>query len=85
LVETIKSLQRYVLSYKSDNGRIMKVKEQQGVFNIKLLEILDRIKNKMDKGTELSKSKSHRSHDKKEEYISIDRHPNHSPRHSVRS
>jgi len=43
LVETIKSLKIYVRSYKADNERLMKVKEQQDGFNIKLLQILDTI------------------------------------------
>jgi hypothetical protein len=36
-VETIKSLQRDVQSYKVDNERIMKAKEQQYSFNTKML------------------------------------------------
>jgi hypothetical protein len=84
LVETIKSLQRDVLSYKDDNERLMKAKEQQDGFNIKLLQSLDRIEKKMDKETESSKSKSHRSHAKRRESRSVDRHHHHSPRHSVR-
>jgi hypothetical protein len=37
LVETIKSLQRDVLSHKVDNERLMRAKEQQKNFNIKLM------------------------------------------------
>jgi 50S ribosomal subunit-associated GTPase HflX len=37
LVETIKSLQKDVQSYKDDNERLMKSKEKQDGFNIKLL------------------------------------------------
>jgi hypothetical protein len=36
-VNTIKSLQRYVLSYKVDNERLMKEKERQDGINIMLL------------------------------------------------
>jgi tryptophan synthase alpha subunit len=43
LVETIKELQKYFQSYKVDNGRLMKSKEQQDDFNINLMQILDRI------------------------------------------
>jgi len=42
LVETIKSLQKYVQSYKDDNERLMKSKEQQEGFNIKLMWSLDK-------------------------------------------
>jgi hypothetical protein len=41
LVETIKSLQKDVQSYKVDNERLMKSKEQQDGFNIKLMQSLD--------------------------------------------
>jgi hypothetical protein len=51
LVETIKGLQKYVQSYKADNERLMKAKEQQYGFNIKLMQSLDIIENKMDKET----------------------------------
>jgi len=37
LVETIKSLKRYVLSYKANNERLMKYHEQQNGFNVNLL------------------------------------------------
>jgi hypothetical protein len=80
LVETIKSLQKDVQSYKVDNERLMKSKEKQDGFNIKLLQSLDIIEKKMDKETESSKSRSHRSHDKRRETRSVDRHHHHSPR-----
>jgi hypothetical protein len=84
LVETIKSLQRDVQSYKVDNERLMKAKEQQYGFNIKLLQSLDIIEKKMDKEIESSKSRSHRSHARRGESGSVGRHHHHSPRHSVR-
>jgi predicted RNase H-like nuclease (RuvC/YqgF family) len=52
LVETIKGLQKYVQSYKSDNERLVKAKEQQDDFNIELMQSLEKIENKMDKETE---------------------------------
>jgi hypothetical protein len=51
LVETTKSMQRHVQSYKADNERLMKYKEQQDGFNIKVLHNLDRIEKKIDKET----------------------------------
>jgi hypothetical protein len=44
LVETIKSLQKDVQSYKDDNNRLMKAKEEQDGFNIKLLQRLDKLR-----------------------------------------
>jgi hypothetical protein len=62
----------------------MKSKEQQYGFNIKLLQSLDIIEKKMDKETESSKSRSHRSHSRRGEYEGVGRNHHHSPRHSVR-
>jgi 50S ribosomal subunit-associated GTPase HflX len=42
LVETIKSLQKNVQNYKADNESLMKSKEQQEGFNIKLMWSLDK-------------------------------------------
>jgi hypothetical protein len=41
LVETIKSLQKDVMSYKVDNERLMKSKEQQEEVHINLMKSLD--------------------------------------------
>jgi hypothetical protein len=62
LVETIKGLQKDVQIYKVDNERLMKAKEQQGDFNIKLMQSLEIIENKMDKETNSSNSRSGKSH-----------------------
>jgi len=42
LVETIKSLQKDVQSYKADNKKLMKSKEKQEGFNIKLMHNLEK-------------------------------------------
>jgi hypothetical protein len=63
LVETIKSFQKDVQSYKVDNDNLMKGEEEQEGFNIKFLQSLDKIEKKMDKETETSRSVRHRSHD----------------------
>jgi protein required for attachment to host cells len=65
LVETVKVLQKDVQSYKDDNERLMRAKAQQDDFNVKLMQSLDIIENKMDKETESSRSRSRRSHDEK--------------------
>ena len=56
LVETIKGLQKYVQSYKDDNERLKKSKEQQEHFNMKLMQSLERIENKFDKESGSRKS-----------------------------
>jgi hypothetical protein len=57
LVETVKILQRDVHSYKADNERLMRAKEKQFEFNVKLMQILYRIEKKMDKETKISRSR----------------------------
>jgi hypothetical protein len=84
LVETIKFFQKDVQSYKADNEKLMKSKEQQEGFNIKLMQSLERIEKKMDKETESRKSGSHRSHDERRRTKSVGRHHHHSPRNSTR-
>jgi hypothetical protein len=61
-VETIKRLRKYVQIYKVDSERLMKSKEKQYGFNIKLMQSLDRIEKKMDKKIESSNSRSHKNH-----------------------
>jgi hypothetical protein len=84
LVETIKSLQKDVQSYKYYNERLMKSKEQQKGFNIKLMQDLDKIEKKMDKENDLRKSESHSSHHERRRTRSVGRNNHHSPRHSTR-
>jgi hypothetical protein len=84
LVKTIKSLQKDVQSYKVDNNRLMKAKEEQDGFNIKLLQSLDKIEKKMDKEIESSKSRRHKSHNEGRKIRSVGRHHYQSPRHSAR-
>ena len=63
--ETIKNLQKDVQKHKDDNERIMKSKEQQDDFNMKLLQILNIIEKKLDKESGSRKSGSHKAHDEK--------------------
>ena len=84
LVETIKGMKKYVQIYNVDNESLMKSKEQQDGFNIKLMQSLDKIEKKMDKKTESSKSRSHRSHGERREIQSVGRKHHHSPKHSFR-
>jgi hypothetical protein len=84
LVETLRKLQTDVQSHKDDNERLMKAKEQQEDFNMKLMKILDIIENKLDKESGSSKSGSHRTPEGKGRSRSDSRHHHHSQRHSNR-
>jgi hypothetical protein len=65
LAETIRKLQTDVQSHKDDNERLMKAKEQQEDFNMKLMKILDIIEKKLDKESGSNKSGSHGTPEKK--------------------
>jgi hypothetical protein len=82
MVETIKNLHKDVQSHKDDNVRLMKSKEQKDDFNMKLLESLNRIENKLDKESVSRKSGNHRYHDEKRKERSVRRHHHHSLRNS---
>jgi hypothetical protein len=62
----------------------MRDKEQQEDFNMKLLQILNIIENKLYKESGSSKSRSHRFPDEKRRTISVSRHHHHSLRHSYK-
>jgi len=83
-IETIKVLKKNVQSYKSDNERVMKGTKKQEGFDIKLMKILERIENNMDKDIDSRKSGSHGSHDEGRRTRSVGRYHHHSPRNSTR-
>jgi hypothetical protein len=82
MAETIKNLQKDVQSHKDDNERLMRAKEQQDDFSMNLLQSLNRIENKLDKESGLSKSRNHKPHDEKRKMRSARRHHHHSLRNS---
>jgi hypothetical protein len=82
MVETIKGLQKDIHFYKFDNERLMRDKEKEDDFNLKLMKSLDIIEYKMCKETKSIRSRSPRSHNEKiREVRNIDRHHHHSPNH----
>jgi hypothetical protein len=60
----------------------MRAKEQQDDFNMKLLEILNKIEKKLDKESGSRNSRSHKPYDEKRKARSVSRHHHHSLRHS---
>jgi hypothetical protein len=82
MAETIKNLQKDVQSHKDDNERLMRSKEQEDEFNMKLMQSLNRIEKKLDKESGSGKSGSHRSPDEKRRTISVIIHHHHCSRHS---
>jgi hypothetical protein len=72
----IKKFQKDVQTHRADNKKIMKAREKQGEFNVKLMYSLEIIENKLDKESGARKSGSPRR------TRSISWHHQHSPRHS---
>jgi hypothetical protein len=82
MVETINNLQKDVQSHKDNNERLLKAKEQQDDFNIKILEGLNRIEKKLVKESDSSRSESHKYSEEKGKVKSASRHHHHPQRHS---
>ena len=60
----------------------MRVRDQQGEFNIKMLKNLERIERKLEKGSGSRKIESHKTPEKKRRSRSVSRHHRHSLKHS---
>jgi hypothetical protein len=82
MVETIKNMQKDVQSHKADNERLMRAKEKQYDFNMKLLEGLNKIEKKLVKESDSRKFESRKPSDEKIKERSVSRHHHHSPRNS---
>jgi hypothetical protein len=80
--ETIKNLEKDVQSHKYDNESLMKYKEHQDEFNMKLLEGLNRIEKKFVKESDSSKYESHKYSEEKGKVKGANRHHHHPQRHS---
>jgi hypothetical protein len=84
MLKIVERLQKDVQTHRADNIKLMKSREQQGEFNIKLIQSLERIEKKLDKESDSSKSGSHGSPDEKRKSRSVGKHHHHSQGHSKR-
>jgi hypothetical protein len=82
MVETIKKLQKDVQSHKVDNERIMRAKEQQDDFSMKLMQSLNIIEKNLDRESGSRKYGSHMPPDENRRTRSVRRHHHHSSRNS---
>jgi hypothetical protein len=85
MAETIRNLQKDVQNHKVDIERIMKAKEMQDDFNMKLLQGLNIIEKKLDKESNSSRFESHKYSEEKREVKNASRHHHHSHKHSHKS
>jgi hypothetical protein len=67
MMKIIERLQKDAQTHREDSRKLMKAKEQQGEFNLKLMKSLERIEKKLDKESDSRKTGSHRSLRRKED------------------
>jgi hypothetical protein len=84
MMKIIERLQKYAQAHRVDSRMLMKFKDKQGEFNLRMLKSLERIENKLKKESDSSKTKSHRTPERKIRSRSVNRHRRRSPKHSSR-
>jgi hypothetical protein len=82
MMKIIERLQKDAQAHRADNKKLMKARDQQGKFNLKLMQSLERIEKKLDKESDSSKTGSRKNPERKRRSRSISRHHHHSPKHS---
>jgi hypothetical protein len=82
MMKIIERLQKDAQTHREDSRKLMKAKEKQGEFNLKLMKSLERIEKKLDKESDSRKTGSHKTPEKKRRSRSVSRHHHHSQGHS---
>jgi hypothetical protein len=94
MMKLIEILQKDAQARRADSQKIMRVRDQQGEFNLKMLKSLEIIERKLEKGSDSSKTESHRTPKRKRRSRSSrtpkrkrrlrsgSKHHLHSPKHS---
>jgi hypothetical protein len=52
MMQLIERLQKYAQACLADSRKLMKIKDRQGEFNLKMLKSLERIEKKLEKGSD---------------------------------
>jgi hypothetical protein len=65
MMKLIEILQKDAQAHRVDSRKLMRVRDQQGEFNLRMLKNLERIERKLEKGSDSSKSESHRTPERK--------------------
>jgi hypothetical protein len=61
MMKIIERLQKYAQTHQEDSRKLMKAKEQQGEFNLKLMKSPERIEKKLDKERDSRKTGCHQT------------------------
>jgi hypothetical protein len=63
MMQLIEKLQKDAQARLADSRKLMKIRDRQGEFNLKMLKSLERIEKKLEKGSDTSRSRSVRTHE----------------------
>jgi hypothetical protein len=84
MMKLIEKLQKYAQARRDDSQKLMKIRDRQGEFNLKMLKSLERIEKKLEKESDTSRSRSVRTPERRRRLRSGSRHYCFSPKHSGR-
>jgi hypothetical protein len=84
VMKIIERLQKDAQAHRADSRKLMRVRDQQGEFNLRMLKSLERIEKKLEKESDTRKTGSHRTPERKRRSRSGSRHRRRSPKHSIR-
>jgi hypothetical protein len=84
MMQLIEILQKDAQAHLADSRKLMKVKDRQGEFNLKIMKSLERIEKKLEKGSDTSRSRSVKTPEGRRRSRSGSRHHSRSQKHSDR-
>jgi hypothetical protein len=84
MMKLIEKLQKDAQAHRDDSRKLMKIRDRQGEFNLKMLKSLERIEKKLEKESDTSKSRSVRTPERRRRSRSGSRHHGRSQKHSSR-
>jgi hypothetical protein len=82
MMKLIEKLQKEAQVHRADSRKLMKIRDRQGEFNLKMLKSLERIEKKLEKESDTSRSRSVRTPERRRRSRSGSRHYRLSPKHS---
>jgi hypothetical protein len=82
VMKIIEILQKDAQARRADSRKLMRVRDRQGEFNLKMLKNLERIERKLEKESDISKTRSRKTPERKRRSRSGSRHRHLSPKHS---
>jgi hypothetical protein len=82
MMKLIEILQKDAQAHLDDSRKLMKIRDRQGEFNLKMLKRLKRIEKKLEKESDTSRSRSVRTPERRRRSRSGSRHYRLSPKHS---